>query len=383
VRRSLTSSISPRPYRVLHVIDSLDLGGAQVVLLNLIKHADRTRFALEAVSLHGHGVFWEPLRATGVPASSLSFHHYFPSYVPGLLGLMLARRYDVVHCHLLAANVIAKPLAALCRVPVRINHDHCNDKLTDPRPWALPADRWTNRFSSHVIAVSESTRQFVETDEGVPAAHTSTIHNGIDCTVNRPRPEARAEARARWGLPPDAVVIAGIGRLTDQKNFALFLEAAARVCAAQPNAFFAIAGTGEQESALREQARRLGIAERVRFLGFVREMTELYPAIDFLLLTSKYEGLPITILEAMANGVPIVASKLDGIAEVLTDARDAALVSAQDPEAFAARLLELLEQPARAAEYASRALEKVRTQYSAERMTRDVEAIYLRYLEGA
>lgn len=377
------SSPNPRPYRVLHVIDSLDLGGAQVVLLNLIKHADRTRFALEAVSLHGQGVFWEPLKATGVPASSLSFHHYFPSYVPGLLGLMLARRYDVVHCHLLAANVIAKPLAALCRVPVRINHDHCNDKLTDPRPWALPADRWTNRFSSHVIAVSESTRKFVEKDEGVPAEHTSTIHNGIDCTVNRPRPEARAEARRRWGLPPDAIVIAGIGRLTDQKNFALFLETAARVCAAQPKAFFAIAGTGEQENALRQQAHALGIADRVRFLGFVREMTELYPAVDFLLLTSKYEGLPITILEAMANGVPIVASKLDGIAEVLTDGHDAALVPEQKAEAFAARLLELLEQPPRAADHAARALEKVRTQYSAERMTRDVEAIYLRYLEGA
>jgi glycosyltransferase involved in cell wall biosynthesis len=382
VRRSPSSPISQRPYRVLHVIDSLDLGGAQVVLLNLIKHADRTRFTLEAVSLHGHGVFWEPLRATGVPASSLSFHHYFPSYVPGLLGLMLARRYDVVHCHLLAANVIAKPLAALCRVPVRINHDHCNDKLTDPRPWALPADRWTNRFSSHVIAVSESTRQFVETDEGVPAAHTSTIHNGIDCTVNRPRPEARADARRRWDLPPDAVVIAGIGRLTDQKNFALFLEVAARVCAVQPSTFFAVAGTGEEEAALREQAQRLGIADRVRFLGFVREMTELYPAIDFLLLTSKYEGLPITILEAMASGVPIVASKLDGIAEVLTDREDAALVPDQNAEAFATRLLELIEQPTRATEYAQRALEKVRTQYSAERMTRDVEAIYLRYLEG-
>ncbi|MEP8791156.1 glycosyltransferase, partial [Enterobacter hormaechei] len=94
------------------------------------------------------------------------------------LWLMLTRRYDVVHCHLLAANVIAKPLAALCGVRIRINHDHCNDKLTDPRPWALPADRWTNRFSTHVIAVSESTRAFVEQHEGVPRERTSTIHNG-------------------------------------------------------------------------------------------------------------------------------------------------------------------------------------------------------------
>lgn len=125
------------PYRVLHLIDSLDLGGAQVVLLNLLRHADRARFTHEAACLHGRGVFWTQVAATSVPLSTLSFHHYFPSYVPLLLWRFLTRRYDLIHCHLLASNVIAKPLAALCGIPVRINHDHCNDKLADPRRWAL------------------------------------------------------------------------------------------------------------------------------------------------------------------------------------------------------------------------------------------------------
>jgi glycosyltransferase involved in cell wall biosynthesis len=294
---------------------------------------------------------------------------------------MLLRRYDVVHCHLLAANVIAKPLAALCRVPVRINHDHCNDKLTDPRPWALPADTWTNRFSTHVIAVSESTRAFVEASEHVPAERTSTVHNGIDCETFRPRPERRDQARNQWGLPADAFLIAGIGRLTHQKNFALFLDAAASVLKAHPNAFFVLAGTGEDEAALRSQAAELGIGERVRFLGFVRDMSALYPAVDMLLLTSRYEGLPITILEAMAAGIPIVAAKLDGIAEVLADGEEAALVPSGDAAAFTARICELIESPARARQYADAALTKVRAHYSAERMTRDVEEIYLRYLE--
>ena len=367
-------------FRILHVIDSLDLGGAQVVLLNLIKHADRSRFQIEAASLHGHGVFWEQVKATGVPVCSLSFHHYFPSYVPGLLWRMLLRRYDIVHCHLLAANVLAKPLAALCGVPVRINHDHCNDKLTDPRPWALPADTWTNRFSTHVIAVSESTRAFVEASEHVPANRTSTIHNGIDCQTFRPRPELRDQVRRQWDLPGDAFVIAGIGRLTYQKNFALFLEVAASVLRLHPEAFFVLAGTGEDEPALRDQASGLGIAERVRFLGFVADMSALYPALDLLLLTSRYEGLPITILEAMAVGIPIVASKLDGIAEVLADGKEAALVPSGEAPAFSSRLCALIESPAQARQYTDAALAKVRAHYSAERMTRNVEAIYLRYL---
>lgn len=372
-----------RPYRVLHVIDSLDLGGAQVVLLNLIKYADRSRFQIEAVALHGRGVFWGPVRATGVPLWSLSFHHYFPSYAPGLMALMLARRYDVVHCHLLASNVIAKPIAALCGVPVRINHDHCNDKLTDPRPWALPADKWTNRYSTHVVAVSESTRAFVEAHENVPGARTVTIHNGIDCETYRPKPELREEARKRWDLPADAFIVGGIGRLTHQKNFALFLEVAAEVLKSHPQAFFAIAGTGEDEAALRAQADALGIANRVRFLGFVGDMAGLYPALDLLLLTSRYEGLPITILEAMAVGIPIVASRLDGIAEVLADGRDAALPPAGDAAAFASSVNRLIADRELAESYSASALAKVRADYSADRMTREVESIYLRYLEPA
>jgi glycosyltransferase involved in cell wall biosynthesis len=372
-----------RRYRVLHVIDSLALGGAQVVLWNLLAQADRARFEMEAACLHGRGVFWERLRATGVPVRSLSFHHLFPSYVPALGWLYLTRRYDVVHCHLLAANVIAKPLAALSGVRVRINHDHCNDKLADPRRWVPAADAWANRFSTHVCAVSESTRQHLVQAEGVPESRATTIHNGIDLEVFQPHLEHRAAARRRFDLPSDAFVVGGIGRLTYQKNFALFLEVAAAVLAKEPRAFFAIAGTGEDDAALQAQAARLGIAERVRFLGYVAEMPALYPALDCLLLTSRYEGLPITILEAMAAGVPIVSAALDGVREILRDDEDAALVPPGARDAFAARVTQLVAEPARARRYADAALAKVRAQYSAAAMTRAVEAIYLKYLEPA
>ncbi len=375
--------IPPAKFRVLHVIDSLDLGGAQVVLWNLLAHADRARFQPEAACLHGRGVFWERIRGTGVPVRSLSFDHRFPSYVPLLAWLMLTRRYDVVHCHLLAANVIAKPLAALLGVPVRINHDHCNDKLADPRRWVPAADTWTNRFSTHVCAVSESTRRFLVAHEGMTEARTTTLHNGIDLAIFQPRPEQRAAARKKWALPEEAFVVGGIGRLTYQKNFALFLEVAADVVARHSQACFVIVGTGDDDAALRAQAAALGLGERVRFLGYVGDMTALYPALDMLLLTSRYEGLPITILEAMAVGLPIVASRLDGVEEVLADGDDCALVAPDDRAGFAARIGEMIAQPALAQRYATAALAKVRARFSAEAMTRAVEAIYLKYLEPA
>ena len=296
------------------------------------------------------------------------------------MGLMLARRYDVVHCHLLASNLIAKPIAAFLRVPVRINHDHCNDKLADPRRWTPAADKWTNRFSTHVCAVSESTRAYLVSHEELPPDRVTTIHNGVDLDLFRPRPEMRGTARARWNLPSDAFVVGGIGRLTQQKNFALFIDVAAQVVKKHPDTTFIIAGTGEDEAALRAQAAEIGLRDRLRFLGFVGNMTALYPALDLLLLTSRYEGLPITILEAMAVGIPIVSSKLDGVVEILRDGEDAALVSSGDLDGFSARVCELIEQPALARRYADAALAKVRANHSAQAMTRAVEAIYLKYL---
>ncbi len=369
-----------RRHRVLHVIDSLELGGAQVVLENLIKYGDRSQFEFEIAAMHGRGVFWDRIAALGVPMHSLSFHHKVPLYVPHLAWLCLTRHYAVVHTHLLAANIIAKPMAALCGVGVRINHDHCNDKLADPRKWTLPADTITNRLSTHIIAVNESTQDFVIRREGIPESRTSTIHNGIDLQTYRPRPEVSRAAREKFGLPSDAFVVAGIGRLTFQKNFALFLEVAALVVKDHPKAVFAIAGTGEDDATLRAQATQLGLGDRIRFLGFVSNMAELYPAVDLLLLTSRYEGLPITILEAMATGIPIVASDLDGMREILRDGENAALVPPGAPGPYVERVKAFIDQPSFAQRIAAAALETVRTSYSAEAMARQVEAVYLQYL---
>ena len=371
------SNRTTRSYRVLHVIDSLDLGGAQVVLENLIRHGDNARFEFEVAAMHGRGQMWDRLAALGVPMHSLSHHHKVPLYVPRLAWRCITRRYDVVHTHLLAANVIAKPVAAFCGVKVRINHDHCNDKLTDPRKWALPADTFTNLLSTHIVAVSESTRDFLVRHERIDAEKVTTIHNGIDTAAYCPRPEMRAAAREKWGLPHDAFIVGGIGRLTHQKNFELFLNVAAEIT----NAHFVIGGTGEDESALRAQVARLGLGDRVRFLGYVGDMPALWPALDCLLLTSRYEGLPITILEAMACGVPIVASNLDGMREILRDGENASLVPPAEAAAFVRAVVDLIENPPHAARLAAGALVTVREGYSAAKMARAVEAIYLRYLE--
>jgi glycosyltransferase involved in cell wall biosynthesis len=369
-----------RRCRVLHVIDSLSLGGAQSVLINLIRYRDQSLFELEVATMSGKGVYWDRVRALDVPVHSLSFSRFIPMYVPSMVSMCLRRRYDIVHTHLIGANVIAKPLAALCGVKIRINHDHCNDKASDPKRWVPIADRLSNHLSTHIIAVSQSTRDYLIDHEHMMPERVTMIHNGIDLEQFHPRREQRAAARKQLALPEDAFIIAGIGRLSYQKNFSLFIDVAAAVLAQRPSAYFVIAGTGPEDQPLRERAARLGIDQRLRFLGYVSNMPDFYPAVDALLLTSRYEGLPITILEAMATGTAIVSSKLDGVAEVLRDEEDGALVVPTDLNGFVQRLCELIDRPDIVARRATAALNKVQKGFSAQGVARAVEEIYVKCL---
>jgi glycosyltransferase involved in cell wall biosynthesis len=176
--------------------------------------------------------------------------------------------------------------------------------------------------------------------------------------------------------------VGGVGRLHYQKNFPLFLEVAAEVCARLPQALFIIAGEGPERAALEEMSRRLGLAFRVRFLGFVKEMPELYQALDLLLLTSHFEGTPLTVLEAMAMGVPVVASQVDGVEEVLVDGQDGILVPPGNKALFVKEICRLLQDQRLLRRLSRAGQEKARRNYSAEAMVRQVEALYLQYLEN-
>ena len=357
--------------RVLHVIDSLDLGGAQTALAGMIKYCDRARFEPEVAAMHGRGVFWETFTALGVPVHSLSPRKWIPLFVPRFLRLVRKRRPAIVHCHLFGSNWIAKPMAANAGVPVRINHDQCNDQLRETHRAALAMDTVTNRFSSHVCAVSSSTREFLIRRERIPPTRVSLVYNGVDLARFTPRPRVANAGR---------FVVLGVGRLHPQKNFALFLDAAASVAAKNPDALFRIAGTGPEDAKLRAHAEKLGISSRVEFLGHVADTPALYASADVLLMTSTYEGTPLAVLEAMATRVAIVARRVDGIAEILEDGGNALLCEGPAPARFAEALDKLFVNPDLRERLVEAAFKKVTASFSAAAMARHVEAIYDRCL---
>jgi len=369
-----------KPARVLHVIDSLHLGGAQEVVMNLATRGNRSDFSHEVATMHGHGVYWERMAALGIPLHSLSPHKLLPWYLPRLAAMLSGGRFDILHCHLVASNIFAKPIGALCRVPVIINHDHTNDAYRASQRLRLALDTFSNRFATHLIAVSDSCRQFLIEREHLPAGKISLVLNAIDLDRYAPDSCDRESARRTLGVPTGVPIVAGVGRLNPQKNFSLFVEMAVHVRRYIPDAHFLLAGEGPEELLLREKVREAELTGCWTFSGYVADTRLVYRAADALVMPSLFEGLPMTLLEAMAMRVPVIASALDGIAEVVTDGRDGFLVSGQYAGDFAGRTIRVLSDPALAKRIGEEANGTVAGRFSVGRMTSQVEDIYRRFL---
>ncbi len=363
--------------RVLHVIDHLGSGGAQTALLNLLKYRDNTAFSHVVASMHGRGAVAAEFEALGIRVVSLSPAKWPPAYVFSLPRLLRAESFDIVHTHLFGANWLARPLARLAGCRTIFTHDQCNDAVRD-HPLFLLVDQLTNALADRILAVSRSTVRFLETQEHLSARQVEYFPNGVDVEAfPLAQPSEKKEARRRWGLPPRGVIIGGVGRLVPQKDFTTFLQAAALLAKKYPDVHFAIFGDGPQENELRELTSALGLAGRVSFLGYVRERAAIYAAIDMLFLTSRYEGTPMVLLEAMSSGVCIAASAVDGSAEILSDGVSARLFPAGSP-GEAARAVECLLQEASArVTLAHKARQCAVSQFNAKNLMTRLESFYV------
>jgi L-malate glycosyltransferase len=356
-----------RKIRVLHLIDSLDLGGAQTVLFALIKEHDRNRFNVHLASMHGtsRSLFYNQARNLNVRLILLSPKRWIPLYLFRLPFCLALGCYDIVHCHLLASNWLGKPLARLLSVPVVISHDHCNDSLRSRSRLVTWIDRFANHFCDRIFVVSKSIRDYLVKYEDVAPDKVLLIRNGVP---EKPVPSPR-EFRGR--------VVGGAGRFTPQKNFERFLRIASALQQIDAKYEFRIAGAGPLEHSLRRLAMELGL--RIQWLGAQPSLQGFFAEIDLFLLTSDFEGLPMTVLEALQYGVPAAAMAVDGLKEEFTD--EIALLDTASSDHEAAQQIHLLlsNDHARIAQI-QRGFELVSTRFSARVQVRAIEEMYLELL---
>jgi glycosyltransferase involved in cell wall biosynthesis len=354
--------------RVLHVIDHLGLGGAQSALLDLAANMDPSQVVSEVAVLHGRGLFADQLESRGIKVHSLAPSKWPPLYVANFVRLLRAENYNVLHFHLQGANWLAKPLASVFSRAKRVAHDHSSADLRF-RGWqSLPPDALAHLFSHRVIAVSQGVSDFLAAREFVPRNKITVVPNGVDTRVfHPPTSEQRSAARTALGLAADKHVIGALGRLAPEKNFASL----AKLARIMPDVEFVVGGTGPERAAIFEAA---GGAKNFHLPGEISDRCAFYAALDAFVLPSRHEALPMTVLEAMASGVPVAASDLEGVAAAIGDA--GVLFPAENFSSLENAVRSLIGDPDKAERLAVAARERVKAHYDARGTASKVTGIY-------
>ena len=361
------------------MIDHLGLGGAQTLMFDLVRELEkRGRYRPPVCCLTEPTPLSDKIQAAGTALVHLNaiLHSRLSlaSVLPKLVALIRKEDFVLLHTHLFPSNGLGRIAGKLLGLPVVI-HEHQNESSVLPFHQRL-ADRILASSAAAVIAVSETTQEFNIKVKGVSPSKIHVIPNSLDLNRFRPETVNRDKIRSSLNVLPDVPLVIGIGRLERQKRFDIWLEAASRVHRQMPDARFLIVGDGCLRRTLEVQAARLGLEEAVCFTGPRQDVPDLLGASDLFVLSSDWEGLPVTLLEALAMRVPAVATAVDGSVEVLQGGEAGRLVPPGDADLLAEAIIEVLQDRDRAQALGFAGREAVEANYSIGVMAQRVEAIY-------
>jgi glycosyltransferase involved in cell wall biosynthesis len=359
--------------RVVLAIESSGPGGAERMIVSLAQALRRAGDEPVVATLKP-GWMTERAEAAGIP---VWIEPQRPGLDPGWV-IRFARRLsreriDVLHSHEFGMNSYGGAAALISRTPA-ISTIHGRHWVVD-RLRRRVAYRVLRALGIPVVAVSRDLAGFLEQRLGLAPGRLEVVHNGIPIEPalgTEERAARRAALRSELGVPPKLPLLIAVGNLYPVKDHATLLRALSLL----PDAWLAIAGRGGEEENLRRLARELGIAERVHLLGLRDDIPRLLAAGDVFVQPSRSEGLPLAVLEAMAQGIPVVATDVGGVGEAVSDAETGYLVRPGDPAGLATAVGRILDSPDRGAALAAAANARVREEFSVEHMLARYRELY-------
>lgn len=384
-------------FKIVRIIARLNIGGPAIHTVLLTAGLDSARFeSLLVTGVVGpdEGDMRDLALAKGVspqvvPELGRELHPVRDLVTLFKLYRLLRReRPHVVHTHTAKAGAVGRLAARLAGVPVVLHtfHGHVFRGYFGPYKtrFFIALEKFLARRSDRLVTVSQGQRRELA-DYGIaPLSKIVVVPLGFEL---EPFLTVTQQAGARWrremGLPEGAPLVGIVARLTGVKNHRLFLDVARRVADAMPEAWFAVVGDGELRAELEACAAALGLAERVRFTGWVRDMPPVYAALDVVVITSLNEGTPVTLIEGMAAGRPVVSTAVGGVPDIVADGESGLLAPSGDADGLARAVAALLRDPARRQAMGQAGRESVRQRFSAARLVGDMERLYLSLLVDA
>jgi glycosyltransferase involved in cell wall biosynthesis len=347
----------------------------------MIPRFDTSRFRVSLLSLRKRDLSEETLEQFGIPVYYLEKTKFDPTTLPALVRLLKRLEIDVIQTHGYGATTFGRAAALLLRMP-NVLHEHAN--LTDT-PWfqKIP-DKLFDPVTDLAIAVSESTRRFCIEARKLSPHRVKLVYLGAPLEEFQPwSSEKEKEARSAFGVTDPGVRVVGtVTRLHESKGNRYLVDAAALLARKRPELRFVFVGEGPLQPDLETQAARLGIKDKVIFLGFQKDVAASFASFDVTVFPSLWEGTPLTVFESMAMAKPIVSTDVDGLRDVLRNDVNSLVVPPRDPQALAAAITKVLDDTSLASRLSRSARESSRRfdiQAFVDKMSRLYEVLVNRY----
>ncbi len=365
--------------KVLIVIATDHIGGPGKGLFQFLKHAPTEAFDYVLCNFRvknkADGQFIEEARRRNLNLILLDQRTIIdPRLVLQARRIVLEHGIHVIQTHGYKSNVLGILLQTLCRRPwIGFAHGYTGDN----RKVRLynRIDRTVLRYADRVVTVSDSMKALLVRG-GVQTENIRLIYNAIEVPPARPTVNA-AVVKKRHGLAPDQRVIGVFGRLSPEKGQLVFLKAMAKTVQSCPGVIALLVGEGQDQAMLQDYCRANDLCDRVVFTGYQENVGEYYQVLDLLVLPSLSEGLPNAVLEAMSFGVPVVATAVGGVPEVITEEKNnGVLVPPGDPDALAQQIVELLKDDSRRQRIGQHGRRSLYPRFSPDQRARKIEGLY-------
>ena len=369
------STALPSPLPIAFVITELEVGGAEQALVNLATGLNRERFSPVVYSLQGRpqkGRLVRRLEEAEIPVRFLDVRSYWQCFsaVSRLAEYFRQQQPRVVQSFLFHANVVATLAARRAKVPRMVT----GIRVADPSRWRQRVERWFTSRADKVVCVSQGVADYCRERSGFPADKLVVISNGVDLLRFESVPPANL---TELGVTAGRRVILYVGRLDKQKGLDwLHQKVMPRVLRELPEHDLLLVGDGPQRGGLELLTVQQRLSSRVHFAGWQSNVASILAASDLLILASRWEGMPNVVLEAMAAGMPVVATQAEGVQELLGAEATEQLCPHEDATGFAERIVRLAQDPALAAELGARNRARAATEFSLTAMVSRYAALY-------